>query len=83
MYISSMVYSFIKKGCDYLDSPPGIGVKRALKLLEKTDAYSLIKSWKTWGQAVKAPKLPKNYTESFQMADWTFQHQRFDSSILS
>ena len=32
----------ILAGCDYLDSPPGIGVKTAIKLLQKTDAYTVI-----------------------------------------
>ena len=70
----------ILSGCDYLDSPPGIGVKTAIKLLQKTDAYTvpifnqLIKSWKVWGISAKAPKLPVNYEKSFKMADLTFLH---------
>ena len=31
----------ILSGCDYLDSPPGIGVKTSIKLLQKTDAYTV------------------------------------------
>jgi exonuclease-1 len=66
----------ILSGCDYLNSIPGIGVKTAMKHLEKTDAYSLMKSWKTWGSTIKAPKMPPNYLESFLLADQTFQFQR-------
>ncbi|KAJ3357758.1 Rad2 nuclease [Kappamyces sp. JEL0680] len=74
----------ILAGCDYLASPPGIGVKKAIKLLENCDAYTLIKSWKTWGHAVKAPKLAPQYFESFRLADLTFQHQRvYDAATES
>ena len=59
-----------------MDSLFGIGVKTAMKHLEKTDAYSLIKSWKTWGSTIKAPKMPSDYLESFMLADHTFQFQR-------
>ena len=66
----------ILSGCDYLASPPGIGVITAAKLLKKTDAYTVIKSWVAWGSAIKAPKIPKNYTDMFRMAELTFLHQR-------
>lgn len=66
----------ILSGCDYLASPPGIGVKTAIKLLERSNAYVLIKSWKTWGSAIKAPKLPPEYSKHFQLAEWTFLYQR-------
>lgn len=65
-----------------MDSPPGIGLKTAAKMLAKTDALTvatinqLIKSWKNWGSAIKAPKLPPGYYESFLLADQTFCHQR-------
>jgi XPG I-region len=66
----------ILSGCDYLASPPGIGVITSAKLLKKSDAYTVIKSWVAWGTAIKAPKLPPNYTEMFRMAELTFLHQR-------
>lgn len=66
----------ILAGCDYLPNLPGIGVKTAIKHLERVDVYSLIKSWQTWGTAVKAPKMPKDYLHRFQLADYTFQFQR-------
>lgn len=66
----------ILAGCDYLPNLPGIGVKTAIKYLERVDVYSLIKSWRTWGSAVKAPKMPPDYLHRFQLADYTFQFQR-------
>ena len=70
----------ILSGCDYLESPPGIGIKKAQQLLLHTDAHRVIKSWQSWGKTMKAPKLPNGYLESFIKAELTFQHQRvFDS----
>jgi exonuclease-1 len=66
----------ILSGCDYLASPPGIGLKTAMKLLKKIDAYALIKSWMNWGTTAKAPKLIPDYLDKFRLADLTFQHQR-------
>jgi hypothetical protein len=66
----------ILSGCDYLASPPGIGLKTAMKLLKKIDAYALIKSWINWGTTAKAPKLIPDYLDRFKLADLTFQHQR-------
>lgn len=66
----------ILSGCDYLDSPRGIGLKKALKLLHRTDAYKLIDMWKNWGQSVKAPVLPADYSSKFKVADLVFLYQR-------
>lgn len=65
----------ILSGCDYLDSPKGIGLKKAQQLLMKTDAYKLINTWITWGKNVTAPPLVENYLLKFQKAEWTFMHQ--------
>lgn len=44
----------------------------------------LIKSWRVWGSAAKAPKLPENYEKEFKMADLTFLHHWvYDSSTAS
>ncbi|KAI8901579.1 PIN domain-like protein [Globomyces pollinis-pini] len=65
----------ILSGCDYLESPKGIGVKTAIKLLSNTDAYTLIKSWMNFGKLVNAPVLKPGYLKEFEMADLTFKHQ--------
>jgi exonuclease-1 len=65
----------ILSGCDYLDSPKGIGLKKAQQLLMKTDGFKLIKSWLAWGKNLKAPPLVEDYLMKFQMAEWTFLHQ--------
>ena len=71
----------ILSGCDYLPSPPGIGLKKAMKLLHRKDAYHVIKTWKQWGQTVKAPKLNDDYEEQFKCAHLCFLHHlyTFDS----
>lgn len=72
----------ILSGCDYLESPKGIGLKKSQQLLMKNDAYKLINSWVTWGKNVNAPPLSDKYLEKFQMADWTFLHQTvFDPNL--
>ncbi len=65
----------ILSGCDYLESPKGIGIKKAQQFLINTDAYKLINSWISWGKNVKAPPLVEDYLGKFKMADWTFMHQ--------
>lgn len=72
----------ILSGCDYLDSPPGIGLKKSLSLLERIDAYSLLSRWRKWGNLSKAPKLPEGYEEQFKLADAVFLYQRvYDPSL--
>ncbi|TPX60480.1 hypothetical protein SpCBS45565_g07490 [Spizellomyces sp. 'palustris'] len=65
----------ILSGCDYLESPQGVGIKRAQGLLKYKDAEELIKGWR-WGRAVNAPKCPGDYLERFRLAELTFLHQR-------
>eukprot|EP00842_Homolaphlyctis_polyrhiza_P005030 jgi/Hompol1/5528/HPOL_004500-RA len=66
----------ILSGCDYLESPQGIGIKKSLSLLSRSSAPTLIKTWKAWGKAVGSPKLPKDYYNLFMLADFAFKHQR-------
>ncbi|CEL57970.1 exonuclease 1 [Rhizoctonia solani AG-1 IB] len=60
-------------GCDYIDSLPGIGLKKAHKLLRK---------WKTVEKVIQAIrvegsfKMPKEYPESFKIAELAFLYQR-------
>lgn len=73
----------ILSGCDYLASPPGIGIKKAMHLLQRTDVYELIKLWNTWGKTVKAPPgLLPDYMDQFKLADTVFRYQRvFDMDL--
>ncbi|CAE6432379.1 unnamed protein product [Rhizoctonia solani] len=60
-------------GCDYIDSLPGLGLKKAQKLLRK---------WKTVEKIIQAIrmegsfKMPNGYLESFRVAELAFLHQR-------
>ncbi|KAI8818712.1 uncharacterized protein EV422DRAFT_536597 [Fimicolochytrium jonesii] len=65
----------IMAGCDYLESPKGIGLKTAYTLLRHKSAEEVMKLWK-WGRAANAPKRPDGYEELFRMAELTFMHQR-------
>ncbi|KAJ3162429.1 Rad2 nuclease [Geranomyces michiganensis] len=65
----------IMSGCDYLESPPGIGLKKAHIMLKYKYAEDVMRNWK-WGRAVNAPKCPDGYAEMFRMAELTFAHQR-------
>uniref|UniRef100_A0A5B7CBH9 Exonuclease 1 n=1 Tax=Davidia involucrata TaxID=16924 RepID=A0A5B7CBH9_DAVIN len=62
----------ILSGCDYLQSLPGMGLKRA---------YALVKKFKSYENVIKHLKystvaVPPSYEESFKKAVLTFQHQR-------
>ncbi|XP_076888189.1 exonuclease 1-like [Bidens hawaiensis] len=62
----------ILSGCDYLQSLPGMGLKRA---------HALIKKFKSYDKVIKHLKfsgiiVPPVYEESFRKAIMTFQHQR-------
>ncbi|XP_038688466.1 exonuclease 1-like isoform X1 [Tripterygium wilfordii] len=62
----------IFSGCDYLQSLPGMGLKRA---------HALIKKFKCYDKVIKHLKystasVPPLYEESFKKAMLTFQHQR-------
>ncbi|KAI3680866.1 hypothetical protein L6452_35643 [Arctium lappa] len=62
----------ILSGCDYLQSLPGMGLKKAHALIKKFKSYDkVIKHLKFSGIAV-----PLLYEESFRRAIMTFQHQR-------
>ncbi|KAJ0017249.1 hypothetical protein Pint_10135 [Pistacia integerrima] len=62
----------ILSGCDYLQSLPGMGLKRAHALISKFKSYEkVIKHLKY--STVSVPPL---YEESFKKALLTFQHQR-------
>lgn len=62
----------ILSGCDYLQSLPGMGLKKAHALIKKFKSYDkIIKHLKFSGIAV-----PLLYEESFRKAIMTFQHQR-------
>ncbi len=53
----------ILSGCDYLPSPVGVGLKKAMKHLKSMDAPALIQYWAKWGASVKAPPLVEGYLE--------------------
>ncbi|KAF4360670.1 hypothetical protein G4B88_010665 [Cannabis sativa] len=62
----------ILSGCDYLQSLPGMGLKRA---------HALIKRFTTYDKVIKhlrysISSVPPLYEESFKKALLTFQHQR-------
>ncbi|KAL5716507.1 Rad2 nuclease [Ranunculus cassubicifolius] len=62
----------ILSGCDYLQSLPGMGLKRAHALIQKFKSYDkVIKHLK-----YNAVSVPPNYEESFKKALRAFQHQR-------
>ncbi|KAK1300906.1 Exonuclease 1 [Acorus calamus] len=62
----------ILSGCDYLQSLPGMGLKRAHALLRKFKSYDKVIKHLRYS-AVSVPPL---YEENFKKAMWTFQHQR-------
>ncbi|XP_062114782.1 plastidic glucose transporter 4-like [Humulus lupulus] len=67
----------ILSGCDYLQSLPGMGLKRA---------HALIKRSTTYDQVIKhlrysISSVPPLYEESFKKALLTFQHQRVYDTI--
>ena len=63
----------ILSGCDYLPSIPGVGLKTA---------WSLLRRHKTVANVVRALRMegkkdvPKDYLESFKLAEKVFLHQR-------
>ncbi|ONK75704.1 uncharacterized protein A4U43_C03F19660, partial [Asparagus officinalis] len=62
----------ILSGCDYLQSLPGMGLKRA---------YSLVQKFKSYEKVIKhlrysAFSVPPHYEENFKKAMWAFLHQR-------
>jgi len=69
----------ILAGCDYLNSIPGMGVKKAHSLMKKfRSAERVIQSLR----ANKKYIVPDNYEENFRKAELTFLHQRvFDHRV--
>ncbi|KAG6573339.1 Exonuclease 1, partial [Cucurbita argyrosperma subsp. sororia] len=62
----------ILSGCDYLQSLPGMGLKRAHALIKKFMSYDKVIRHLKYS-TVSVPPL---YEESFKKAIMTFQHQR-------
>ncbi|CAN6454363.1 unnamed protein product [Victoria cruziana] len=62
----------ILSGCDYLQSLPGMGPKRAHAMVRRLKCHKkFIKHLKYSGTLV-----PPSYEEDFSKAIWTFRHQR-------
>ncbi|XP_019055251.1 PREDICTED: exonuclease 1 isoform X2 [Nelumbo nucifera] len=62
----------ILSGCDYLQSLPGMGLKKAHALIRKFKSYQRVIKHLQYS-TVSVPPL---YEELFKKAIWTFQHQR-------
>lgn len=70
-------WACILSGCDYLESLPGIGLKKTLKFLKptsNTDPYSLLRKMPSY---LKMPTLTvtDDYIDRFVKADNTFLYQ--------
>ncbi|XP_028755843.1 exonuclease 1-like isoform X2 [Neltuma alba] len=68
----------ILSGCDYLQSLPGMGLKRA---------HAIIKRFKSYDKVLKhlrfnGVSVPSSYEESFKKAILTFQYQRVYNPII-
>ncbi|KAK9088246.1 hypothetical protein Scep_027328 [Stephania cephalantha] len=67
----------IFSGCDYLQSLPGMGLKRAHALIRRFRSYSKVIKHLRYNTS----SVPPLYEESFKKALWTFQYQRvYDST---
>ncbi|KAL3345029.1 hypothetical protein AABB24_024136 [Solanum stoloniferum] len=62
----------ILSGCDYLQSLPGMGIKKAHALIKKFKSYDKVIKHLRYNTAAVSPM----YEESFRKAIMTFQHQR-------
>lgn len=62
----------ILSGCDYLQSLPGMGLKKAHALMKKFKSYDKVLKHLKYNSAA----VPPLYEESFRKAILTFQHQR-------
>ncbi|KAM3361947.1 exonuclease 1 isoform X1 [Capsicum galapagoense] len=62
----------ILSGCDYLQSLPGMGLKKAHALIKKFRSYDKVIKHLRYNTAAVSPL----YEESFRKAIMTFQHQR-------
>uniref|UniRef100_A0A1A9UDX7 Exonuclease 1 n=1 Tax=Glossina austeni TaxID=7395 RepID=A0A1A9UDX7_GLOAU len=66
----------ILSGCDYLDSLPGIGLKKACKFMLLTEEDNASRALKKLPQYLNMKKLEVNeeYIDSFLKAEATFRH---------
>ncbi|KAH0696919.1 hypothetical protein KY290_014338 [Solanum tuberosum] len=62
----------ILSGCDYLQSLPGMGLKKAHALIKRFKSYDKVIKHLRYNTAAVSPM----YEESFRKAIMTFQHQR-------
>ncbi|XP_059669371.1 exonuclease 1 [Cornus florida] len=68
----------ILSGCDYLQSLPGMGLKKAHALMKKFKSYEKVIKHLKYSTVAVSP----SYEESFRRAILTFQHQRvYDPTI--
>ncbi|KAL6991332.1 hypothetical protein U1Q18_009449 [Sarracenia purpurea var. burkii] len=68
----------ILSGCDYLQSLPGMGLKKAHALVKKFRSYDKVIKHLQYSTIAVSP----SYEESFKKAILTFQHQRvYDTRI--
>ncbi|XP_052183814.1 exonuclease 1 [Diospyros lotus] len=68
----------ILSGCDYLQSLPGLGLKKAHALVKKFKSYDKVIKHLRYSTVAVSP----GYEESFKKAILTFQHQRvYDPTI--
>lgn len=59
-------------GCDFVDSLPGIGIKKAHQNLRRTRCFlKVVRALRFDGT-----KIPEGYERRVQRALWTFRHQR-------
>ncbi|KAF5192342.1 Exonuclease [Thalictrum thalictroides] len=62
----------ILSGCDYLQSLPGMGLRKAHALIQKFKSYDKVIKHLRYNTVA----VPPLYEESFKKALWAFQHQR-------
>ncbi|GJQ67810.1 hypothetical protein Trydic_g21099 [Trypoxylus dichotomus] len=70
-------YMCILSGCDYLQSLPGVGIKKALKFISLTADPSIYNVLLKLPSYLKLPNIvvTNEYREGFMIADATFKHQ--------
>lgn len=70
-------YMCILSGCDYLESLPGIGLKKALKFLKCLTNMNMYDNLSKLPSILnmKQLKVTKQYRDQFMLADATFKHQ--------
>ncbi|KAJ3252544.1 Rad2 nuclease [Chytriomyces hyalinus] len=67
----------ILSGCDYLPSLKGVGIKKAFDTLNSSSSIErTLKTWRTFGFSIKAPKMRDGYETAFKEAELTFLYQR-------